>query len=245
MHSDCPIDTDYYYWDGDISPIDIKNGSIAFLSAWNCSEPDATPIFFSHYFNLSEPVAASSSSSASQSSATGSLASTQSVLATQTGATTGTATGSGSSSPTGSSSASSSTGSSKSGGGTNAAAIGGGVGGGIGGALVLIALGAFFLYWRRNKQKQQKQQIPGAHIPETGYSNKAYAGAQSPGELSSVPAYSQQNSYYDNPQRQQYPPVELGNTAPAGVHQIQSTPKYEMSDTSHSQSGRASRFGES
>ncbi|KAK5953909.1 hypothetical protein OHC33_005180 [Knufia fluminis] len=240
---ECGSQADYYYWDGEISPIQLSDGNIAFLSAWNCSEPDATPIFFSHYFNLVEPVVSSSSSSVTPTS-TGSLASVQSTLATQTGA--GVTSQSSSSptptTPTGSPESSSSTGSSSGGdGGSDAAAIGGGVGGGIGGALVLIALGAFFLYWRRNKKKQQRLQT--LHSGNRmGYHDQPYSNPQSPGQMSSVPGYGQQTSYYNPPK--QYAPAELSNAVSPGVHQVQTPATFEMSDTSHSQSGRASRFGE-
>ncbi|KAI8633356.1 hypothetical protein F5Y19DRAFT_471630 [Xylariaceae sp. FL1651] len=40
------------YWNGDLGNIDLAVSDQAFLAACNCSDPDATPIFFSHCINL-------------------------------------------------------------------------------------------------------------------------------------------------------------------------------------------------
>ncbi|OAL24290.1 hypothetical protein AYO20_10717 [Fonsecaea nubica] len=145
---DCPAAStqDNIYWDGKISPIDLKNGSIAYLAAWDCDQPDATPIFFSHYINLTEPVVTTTSSTPTTI--------TSASLASST--TSGTPTSAGPVSTSSVTPAATAESNHSGGGGSNSAALGGGIGGGIGGALVLIVLAALFIYWRRGKREVLK-----------------------------------------------------------------------------------------
>jgi hypothetical protein len=146
-YTDCEAgvapEANYLYWDGNISPIDLKNGSQAYLAAWNCSAPGTTPVFFSHYVNLTEPAAASSSSSASSTAAA-------------TNSETNTAAPS-SSAPSSATPVPASSGGSSS----NAAALGGGIGGGIGGAIILTAAAFAFWKYRQSQQAKQRQQYQG------------------------------------------------------------------------------------
>ncbi|KAI4863438.1 hypothetical protein F4820DRAFT_374006 [Hypoxylon rubiginosum] len=139
-----PGSDNYFYWDGNIGSIDLKNGSQAFLGAYNCSNP-TTPIFFSHYINLIEapPISKPSSiSTARTSSFSFSFSTSMATTATSPSIVTPTSTASPSNGP------------------SNAAAIGGGIGGGLGGALLLIAI--VFAFWKyRSKQGRDRQQQPG------------------------------------------------------------------------------------
>ncbi|KAH8647244.1 hypothetical protein BX600DRAFT_476362 [Xylariales sp. PMI_506] len=125
-----PGSNNLIYWDGQIDPIDLANGTQAYLAAWNCSEPNASPIFFSHYFNLTAPTASTANTSET------------------TNSTTPTATGSG---KDGTQSTSSAAGTEQ---GTTkistAAVIGGSVAGGVGGSLVfLLGVYALLRYHRK------------------------------------------------------------------------------------------------
>ncbi|KAI1878938.1 hypothetical protein JX265_003115 [Neoarthrinium moseri] len=62
MPSCSPGSFNTIYWDGRIDPIDINNGSQAYLAAWNCSNLSASPVFFSHYFNLTGQAPSTSTS---------------------------------------------------------------------------------------------------------------------------------------------------------------------------------------
>ncbi|KIW65012.1 hypothetical protein PV04_07304 [Phialophora macrospora] len=177
---DCPAAStqDLIYWDGKISPIDLKNGSVAYLAAWDCDQPDATPIFFSHYINLTEPVVTTTSSTSTT------IPSTSSVSSTTSGTPT-------SASPVSTSSvtpAATAESNHSGGGGSNSAAIGGGIGGGIGGALVLIVLAALFVYWHRG-QREALKRAPN-HEPST----RELLPQNQPFPRNSYP-YQQQTSY--------------------------------------------------
>ena len=109
----------YYYWDGNIGPIDLNHGIYAFIAAYNCSE-STSPIFFSHYITLTESAAATNSgtnTAASCSSASPSAWPSATPVPASSGASSSTA-----------------------------AALGGGIGGGIGGAIVLV--GVSFEIWK-------------------------------------------------------------------------------------------------
>ncbi|KAJ9613432.1 hypothetical protein H2200_003374 [Cladophialophora chaetospira] len=177
MILDCPLASEQnnYYWDGNIDPIDLKNGSIAYLAAWDC-DTDSTPYFFSHYINLTEPVDTTASTTTSSTASASSTTSASSTLATAVSTTS-----------SASSTATSEGDHSGGGGSSNAAALGGGIGGGIGGALVLIALGALFLYWRRGKRK-------------------ALRGAQGDGNSSTMGELLPTNQHQTYPPYQGYPP---------------------------------------
>ncbi|KAI1302648.1 hypothetical protein F5Y03DRAFT_396403 [Xylaria venustula] len=139
---------DFIYWDGNIGDIDLKNGTQAYLSVYNCSNPGSTPVFFSHYINLTEPAISSST-------VTGAAATTNSALPT-TLSTSSVAVPS----STGTNQASSIPSLSFS---LNASAIGGGVGGGIGGAIALVAVGFAVLRIRKrrdNIEQAQNQTAP-------------------------------------------------------------------------------------
>ncbi|KAI0971682.1 hypothetical protein F4678DRAFT_461045 [Xylaria arbuscula] len=140
---------DSLYWDGNIGNIDLKNGTQAYLSVYNCSNPGSTPVFFSHYINLTEPVVSSST-------VTGAAATTNSALPTTTTTTSAVAVPS----LTGTNEASSTSSPSSS---LNTSAIGGGIGGGIGGAIVLVAVGFAILRIRKrhgNIEQAQNQAAP-------------------------------------------------------------------------------------
>ncbi|KAK5451471.1 hypothetical protein LTS15_008236 [Exophiala xenobiotica] len=196
---DCPAAStqDNIYWDGKISPIDLKNGSIAYLAAWDCDQPDATPIFFSHYINLTEPVVTTTSSTST--TTTSGIPTSASPVSTSsiTPAATAESNHSG-------------------GGGSNSAALGGGIGGGIGGALVLIVLAALFIYWRRGKREALKG-AP-SHEPST----RELLPQNQPYPLNSYPY--QQQTYYPSelsgtPSEQRKPMsnVELDSNSRSGT----------------------------
>ncbi|OCT53174.1 hypothetical protein CLCR_10477 [Cladophialophora carrionii] len=159
---DCPeaSTTSLIYWDGDVSPIDLNNGSIAYLAAWDCDQPDATPLFFSHYINLTEPAVVTTSSS--------STPTTSSPSSTRTNAapvTSSTPFGS-PSTPTPTPTPTPSTDDTNQGthrSSSDSAALGGGIGGGIGGALVLIALVGLLLFWRRGNKNKAKRNAGPSH----------------------------------------------------------------------------------
>lgn len=134
------------HWDGTIDPIDINNGSQAYLAVYNCSEK-ATPIFFSHYFNLTDATSSSSSETTNSASSSTSTISASSVTASSATVSSATATAGTNSAKADTSTATS-----------NAAAVGGGVGGGVGGALLIIAGG--FALWRCRKNRQGRQPVP-------------------------------------------------------------------------------------
>ncbi|KAI1393977.1 uncharacterized protein F4822DRAFT_386680 [Hypoxylon trugodes] len=144
---------DFLYWDGDIGSIDLKNGSQAYLGVWNCSD-FTTPVFFSHYMNLVEAPAQSSTTSSSATSSSSTATSLPTAAATTPAPLT--------TSGAGSTDSQKSTDSSS--GGSNAAAIGGGIGGGIGGALILIAAAFAFWKWKSGKANNQQQQQPTQQI---------------------------------------------------------------------------------
>ncbi|KAI1281396.1 hypothetical protein F5Y07DRAFT_354576 [Xylaria sp. FL0933] len=154
--TDCQSGTkDFIYWDGNIGDIDLKNGTQAYLSAYNCSNPGSTPVFFSHYINLTEPV---KSASASTSMSTDALVPTMSPALPTTTSTANVA----APSPTDTNEASSPSPHSSS---INASAIGGGIGGGIGGAIVLVAVVFAFLKSRKGRDKAELAQDQVAPTP--------------------------------------------------------------------------------
>jgi hypothetical protein len=150
------------FWDGRIDPIDLRNGSQAYLAAWNCSDPNASPMFFSHYFNLTKPTQSTSSDTMS------STASTTVTTATR---------------PSQQTADSSSTSASTNSTFNNAGAIGGGVGGGLGGALLLIA-GGFALY-RYRKESHGKEP---AHLYDTNHDVMQHDSVPTGHKVSMAPA---------------------------------------------------------
>jgi len=195
----------FFYWDGNISPIDLKNGSQAYFAAWNCSDPDATPIFFSHYVNLTEPAAASSSSRASSTAAA-----INSKINTTAPSSTASHTSS-SFAPSSITPVPASSGGSSS----NAAALGGGIGGGIGGAIVLAAAAFAFWKYRQSKQAKQCQQYQGGtyHMGQDPM-HQGYQQSYPKPPYSDVP-YSDQTMY-----SRRSPPAELppGHDVAYGVN---------------------------
>ncbi|KAI0834088.1 hypothetical protein F5Y06DRAFT_307155 [Hypoxylon sp. FL0890] len=159
---------DYLYWDGDIDPIDIKNGSQAYLGVWNCSDSISEPIFYSHYINLVEDPSASSTTTSSASTNSSISTSPPTSIVTAPAVTPPTSTDS----PPADESPSSN-------GSPNAAAIGGGIGGGIGGALVLIAAG--FAFWKYRSEKNKTQQQPTEQIAAWANHPDYNAMSMSPG----------------------------------------------------------------
>ncbi|KAI1104097.1 hypothetical protein F4804DRAFT_308220 [Jackrogersella minutella] len=156
--------SNYLYWDGDIGPIDLNNGSQAYLGVWDCTK-SSTPVFFSHYMNLTKASSSPSSSSSTTSVSSSSTSSSMSLATAGVSQTT-----SSTSQPTESSSPSASTASSDSH--SNAAAIGGGIGGGIGAALVLVA--AAFFFWKYRNGKNKGQQPPGQQDMSWANNNQDY-----------------------------------------------------------------------
>lgn len=143
-----PGSNNYLYWDGNIGSINLKNGSQAYLGAYNCSNP-GTPVFFSHYINLIE-MPSKPSSTSDLTTLTSSFSTSFATLFITSSLVTSPTT-SPSSSPVPSIS-------SPTDGSSNAAAIGGGIGGGLGGALVLIAAALAFWRYRGRKDKEQKHE---------------------------------------------------------------------------------------
>ncbi|KAI6090143.1 hypothetical protein F4821DRAFT_256292 [Hypoxylon rubiginosum] len=178
-----PSSDNQFYWNGDIGPIDLKNGSQAFLAAFDCYNP-YTPVFYSHYINLTEALVVSSSSSTSMTSTSSSSTSRSTSLAATTTSALPVIESSTSTSPPSDNS-------------SNAAALGGGIGGGIGGALLLIAAG--FGIWKYRSSRK-----PADEIQRPGWSdNGAYAVSmdQSHGPswykpTSPMPAQSQPQAEY-------------------------------------------------
>ncbi|KAK5632053.1 hypothetical protein RRF57_007767 [Xylaria bambusicola] len=176
--TDCqPGDIGSIYWDGDIGDIDLMNGTQAFLEVYDCLIPDSTPVFFSHYINLTDNSASESNSMTIFSTPTLTVSSIQSVMTSSKFPTEASPTSSHySSSPSSSSSPSpSSTSSSPSS--TNAAAIGGGIGGGIGGAIVIAAIIFALLKTRKGKsQPDQPQNViaPTSWVPHSEYYKPNY-----------------------------------------------------------------------
>jgi hypothetical protein len=198
----------YFYWDGNISPIDLKNGSQAYIAAWNCSEPGATPIFFSHYVNLTA-AASSSSSASSTAAATNSQTSTAapSSTASQTPSSFASSSASSSATPVPASSGGSS---------SNDAALGGGIGGGIGGAIVLTAAAFAFWKYRQSKQAKQRQQYQGgAYLMGQDPMHQGYRQSYPKPPYSDVP-YSDQTIYSRRSLPAELPPghnAELSSVA--------------------------------
>ncbi|KAI1118177.1 hypothetical protein F5Y14DRAFT_401336 [Nemania sp. NC0429] len=159
---------DYIYWDGDLGGIDLKNGIQAFLSAYNCSNPGSTPVFFSHYINLTEPIISQSSSITSSTATSTADSTTSSAQPTTTNnpSTTPVAT------PTNTNDNSSKPSS-------DAAAIGGGVGGGVGGAIVVAAI--VYAIVKTRKGHKQTAQPPNQAAPAPSWAqheqNKSYYAA--------------------------------------------------------------------
>lgn len=148
-HAGCsPGSHNITYWDGRISPIDIKNGSQAFLEAYDCTN-DSYPVFYSHYFNLTEADAAVSSSSHSDSAS-------PTILMTPTSTDTAAANplSSASSAPTTTAAVTTTTNTGASTG-SSAAAVGAGVGGGVAGALLIVGGGVALWRLRRNRLRRR------------------------------------------------------------------------------------------
>ncbi|KAI2623472.1 hypothetical protein GGS26DRAFT_219005 [Hypomontagnella submonticulosa] len=194
--------TNFKYWDGDIGDIDLKDGSQAYLGVWNCSD-FTTPVFFSHYMNLVEPPASSSTSTSTSATQTSSE-STSPPTAAATALTSSPA-----ESPTQSPE-------SQSNGSSNAAALGGGIGGGIGGALLLI--GAAFAFWKYRNGKSQAQP---PQQPPPAWVNDYNAMAMSPGS-NVYKAPDQPTELYVHPQSVPELPSQGGN----GL--VPNRPVYEM-----------------
>ncbi|KAI0527826.1 hypothetical protein F5B22DRAFT_582505 [Xylaria bambusicola] len=153
--TDCqPGDNDFIYWDGNIGDIDLKNGTQAFLEAFNCSDPGSTPVFFSHYINLTDHSASESTSITTSSTLTRTVSSIQSMVISTSAPAVASPTLTSLSSPSTPPSTSSS---------SNAAAIGGGIGGGIGGAIVIAAI--IFALIKMQKGKSQTDQTQRVIVP--------------------------------------------------------------------------------
>lgn len=209
---------DYVYRDGKIRPIDLKNGSIAFLAAWDC-DTNNTPLFFSHYINLTEPEVVLSST-ASANAATTPPGQT-SFLANTAPPNTATADNS-----------TKSTSDRGNGDSNNIAAVASGIGGGIGGALLLCAVAGLLIYYRRNKRKisQQKTGAIATHrqLGSLGVMMPVNAAYQS----SSAEFFHYANT---SPMTSELP----GNTPVSWPHPNYPLQKHEMSSTTsqgHSQS---------
>lgn len=125
--------------------IDLKNSSVAYLAAWNCATPDATPVFFSHYINLTLPEngAPASSSSAAAAVTQSSTASPSPLIGS-------------SSFPSHSF--------------YSSAVIGGGIGGGVGGAFVLLVACFVLSRYRkaRKDHKQRRNQLTSSKVEPQG-----------------------------------------------------------------------------
>ncbi|KAI2469909.1 hypothetical protein F4781DRAFT_392874 [Annulohypoxylon bovei var. microspora] len=202
---------DSIYWDGDIGPIDLNNGSQAYLGVWNCSD-FTTPVFFSHYMNLIEAPADSTTSSATTTSTSSSSVSSLATAATTSSTTSSTPAADPSPSPAGTSSSSGS---------SNGAAIGGGIGGGIGGALVLIA--AAFAFWKYRSGKEKGQ--PGATQQIADWSNHPEYNAMSPSQGSGVfkPSFQPSELGSQPPSVSELPPSSVGpavNPDPRRVYEM-------------------------
>lgn len=161
------------YWDGDLGSIDLNIGSIAYLAVWDCWDGAAvgTPIFFSHYFNLT----AATTSKASVSTATGTRETRSPTTDPSTSATTSFITNNPSSaaqttSPIASDNSHSS---------NDTAVLAGGIGGGIGGAIVLVA--AAVASWKlRRRRGTQEIQEDRSYFPPTRPNALYVAGAGVP-----------------------------------------------------------------
>ncbi|KAI3322964.1 hypothetical protein HD806DRAFT_545048 [Xylariaceae sp. AK1471] len=159
-----PGSSNYVYWNGYLGKIDLAIGSQAFLAAWNCEVPDSTPVFYSHYFNLTK---ADSSSSSTSTTSPSTPSPTQSLTSTSLSASTPTENPTSTTSLSAGTSSSQTTSSgappdSKNNNNNNnnnpvdSAAIGGGVGGGIGGAILLVGVAiALLKYWKQSPPSQQ------------------------------------------------------------------------------------------
>ena len=147
-YADCQSgDIDSLYWDGDTGEIDLKNGTQAYLSAYNCSDPSSEPVFTSYYFNLAERAAIDGAPVTDTSAATSTTSSaTTTPIATNT------------TSPIITSHSSPATLT------TLAAGIAGGIGGGVVGAVVIVALAFALPRTRRKRNKRYQLQdniVPG------------------------------------------------------------------------------------
>ncbi|KAI0424415.1 hypothetical protein F5Y09DRAFT_353465 [Xylaria sp. FL1042] len=160
--TDCQSGTNnFIYWDGNIGDIDLKNGTQAYLSAYNCSNPGSTPVFFSHYINLTEPVKSNSATSTVTDTVTDVTVTATSLALLTTMSTDSlavpTSTGTNEASSPSSSSSSSSPSSS-----INASDMAGGIGGGIAGAIVLAIIIFAFLKTRKARNEAEQAQDQGA-----------------------------------------------------------------------------------
>ena len=146
---DCPnaSTTNLIYWNGEIGSIDLKNGSIAYLAAWDRDQPHASPFFFSHYINLTESVVVATSSTSKTTSSRSSSTPTNTALVTSS-------TQFRSSLAPIPSADNANQGSSRS---SNALALGAGIASGISGALVLLALVVWLIFWRRAKRNKAQR----------------------------------------------------------------------------------------
>ncbi|KAH9888213.1 hypothetical protein F4778DRAFT_412256 [Xylariomycetidae sp. FL2044] len=144
-----------FYWDGNIDPIDLKNGSQALLAVYNCSAFSLGPAFASHYINLVEAKSSTTTTSTTTPTTSTAPATTASASSLAASSSTLTSTTSGALTTKEATSApvSPST--------TSAAAIGGGIGGGIGGALVLSAVG--LALWRCHSRTRKPEEPPSWH----------------------------------------------------------------------------------
>lgn len=182
----------------------------AYLGVYNCTDPDehTTPIFFSHYINLTEPVdtAVSTTTSASPSA----TATSRPTVSTAAAATTSS--------------------SSNNGGSNNTVALGAGIGGGIGGAILLVGIGAFIIYWRRSKRAQLGSPYGSdgrSQTPFLGNNNASDKYSQADMQKGSG-VYEQRSTMYSD---QQYPMHEMSAAQP-GTHQVPYREPAELSNSS-------------
>ena len=143
----------FFHWNGTAEGLSPGPRDVWWLGAWDSSIKDSSPVFFSHYFNLTKATETTTSSSSSATSTTTSTNTLQINNVPTTDATNANPT----QTVTGAPAAAEPSSSPKS---QNTVAIGAGVGGAIGGALLLAAA-----FWAFRYRKQQKQKALDAAMP--------------------------------------------------------------------------------